>query len=171
MFGPKRHAEWERGTDCSHLHTSFRIITIRWLRVPIASRSLTVAAEVGRWVAGIATLGLTAVVKGGLKDLSHECIEVEYTCERCSSGNLQKFTAEILRMDKEGGGETLFTCGHYRKVKGTRRTFKPESMTVEDVERSFGEMGSRYYLCTENCYHWSRTLWNKLERMERNFVI
>ena len=56
----------------------------------MANDFVTGAAETGRWVVGFATLGLSAVVNGGIKDLSHECIEIEYTCERCAPGKFSE---------------------------------------------------------------------------------
>lgn len=158
---PEHHARWEDGTECHHPRSCYKVTELRWIRVPMANDFATGAAEVGRWTVGIATLGLSAVVNGGIKDLSHECIEIVYTCERCAPGNWQRFTAENLGKEKKGGG-TYFRCGYYSLEKDARRTRKPESMTVADVESKYNRMGSYYNFVFENCSHWSGQLWQEL---------
>ena len=124
----------------------------------MANGFVTGAAETGRWVVGFATLGLSTVVNGGIKDLSHECIEIIYTCERCAPGNWQRFTAEIENAED---GKSL-ECGYYSREKDARHTYKPSSLTVAEVERKFNEMDSDYDLVNNNCSHWCSRLWNKL---------
>ena len=125
--------------------------------MPMANGFVSGTAEVGRWVVGVGTLGLSTWVNGGIKDLSHECIEIVYTCERCSPGNWQRFTAEIL-----GNQETSFACGYYSIEKDARQTYKPASMTVAYVESKYNEMSTDYNLVFDNCSHWCSRLWNKL---------
>ena len=190
-FGPRIHANWVKYDECSHSRDSLRVVEIRWIRVPIANKPLTVASQV---VVGVFTLGLYP-----LKGLFHECIEVTFVCDECHSGAethsvvdkeapsiedeqapsageieqcppasnsscQRQFTAEILRdSSKRGEGDIRFECGQYKRLEGVRKMFIPESrMTVEDVEKEYDEVGKRYYLLRENCYHWSRTLWSKL---------
>lgn len=124
----------------------------------MANGFLTGTAETGRWVAGIATLGLSTAINGGIKDLSHECIEIVYTCECCSTGNWQRFTAEI-----ECAGQKSFECGYYSIEKDARHTWKPPTpITVAYVESKYNEMGTSYNLVDNNCSHWSSRLWYKL---------
>ena len=161
---PDKFAEWVWGNECNHPRSCKRVTEIRWIRVPMANGFWTGAAEVGRWAVGIHTLGLSAVVNGGIKDLSHECIEIIYTCERCAPGNWQRFTAEILGKSKKGKGNdgTRFVCGYYSVEKDARHTRKPMGMTLEYVERKYNEMGEHYNFVFENCSHWASCLWNKL---------
>ncbi len=123
----------------------------------MANGFVTNTAEVGRWAVGIATLGTSAWFNGGIKDLSHECIEIVYTCERCSSGNRGRFTAEIFSK-----GETGFRCGCYLEEKDARHEYVPASTTVAYVKSKFDEMGDSYGFVFRNCSHWSSCLWNKL---------
>ena len=159
---PEGYGEWVWDTECEHPRYCKRVTEVRWIRVPMASGFLTGTAEVGRWVVGIGTLGVSAVFNGGIKDLSHECIEIIYTCDRCPSGNWKRFTAEILGKNKKGGGGTRFVCGYYSVKKDARHTYKPTSMTLDYVERKYNEMGEGYDFVFNNCSHWSSCLWNKL---------
>lgn len=154
---PQDFAEWEWGTPCCHNYCDFKVTEIRWIRVPMANGFVTGAAETGRWVAGFATLGLSTVVNGGIKDLSHECIEIVYTCEKCAPGNWQRFTAEIL-----GKNDTRLVCGYYSLEKDARHTRKPPSMTMAYVKSKYDEMSGHYNFVFENCSHWCSVLWNKL---------
>ena len=154
---PEGHAEWKDGTECCHARSCYKVTEVRWIRVPMANDFVTGTAEVGRWVVGFGTLGLSTVVNGGIKDLSHECIEIVYTCQRCPSGNWARFTAEIM-----GKRDTQFRCGYYSIEKDARRTYKPRSLTVAEVEGKYNEMGDDYNLVFDNCSHWASTLWNKL---------
>ena len=112
-------------------------------------------AEVGRVLVGGLTLGLSTVVNGGIKDLSHECIEIIYTCERCSQGN-QRFTADV----SESGA--TFRCGYYRYEYRERGSHEPRCMTVEDVEGMYKRVGNEYGFFFENCFTWSSHLWSYL---------
>lgn len=154
---PEHYARWKAGAECCHPRSCYKVTELRWIRVPMASDFATGAAEVGRWTVGIATLGLSAVVNGGIKDLSHECIEIVYTCERCAPGNWQRFTTEIM-----GKRDTYFTCGYYSIEKDARHTHKPASMTVADVESKYNQMGSYYNFMFENCSHWCSQMWHEL---------
>ena len=149
------YAEWEEGTMCRHNESDYRVTEIRWIRVPMSNGFLRGTAEVGRWVTGIATLGTSTWFNGGIKDLSHECIEIHATCKHC--GNSQYFTAEIL-----GENDTSFCCGYYSREFNARHTYKPSSMTVDYVRAKYNEMGESYRLLDKNCYTWCSELWSKL---------
>ena len=160
---PEEYAKWKDNNECCHSRSCYKVTEIRWIRVPMANDVVTVASEIGRWAVGFATLSVSAWFNGGIKDLSHECIEIVYTCERCPSGNWQRFTAEILGKEKKKkGGGTRFACGYYSIEKDARRTYKPTSMTVAYVESKYNEMGSHYNFVFDNCSHWCSCLWNKL---------
>ena len=77
------YAEWEDGTKCGHGHSlsAYRVTEIRWIRVPMSSGFMRGTTQVARVVFGVATLGTTAWVNGGVKDLSRECIEILTTCK------------------------------------------------------------------------------------------
>ena len=163
---PSKHAKWVYGKECCHSRSCYKVTEIRWIRVPMANGFMTGTAETGRWVVGIGTLGVSTWFNGGIKDLSHECIQIVYTCERCAPGNQQRFTAEILGKAKKGkakkGSRTRFVCGYYSIEKDAKHTYKPTSMTVAYVESKYNEMGSHYNFVFDNCSHWASCLWNKL---------
>lgn len=155
FLSPNRYAEWRREKECEHSRTNYMIKEIRWIKVPMATDTVTKAFKILRIIAGVLTLGICIFVNNGIKDLSHECIEILCTCKCC--GSSQKFTAEIM-----GDRHTLFKCGYYKREFGARRSCKPTSMTVAYVEAKFGEMDDSFHFMKNNCYHWSNNLWNKL---------
>lgn len=155
---PTEHAEWIWGTECGHSYSSYKVNEIRWIRVPMSNDFARGVTQVGRVLVGVGTLGLSAVVNGGIKDLSHECIEIQATCQ---CGNQQRFTAEIMGKEKKGGG-CDFRCGYYRYEYNARHTYKPTSMTLMYVKDKYDEMGQSYNFFFENCSHWCSELWNKL---------
>lgn len=151
------YAEWEDGTKCSHGNnlSAYRVTEIRWIRVPMSSGFMRGTTQVGRVVFGVATLGTTAWLNGGIKDLSHECIEILTTCKYC--GHSTRFTAEIIQEN-----DTNFRCGYYSREYNARHTSKPSSMTLDYVKAKYDEMGSHYGVFFDNCSHWCSELWNKL---------
>ena len=150
-----KHGEWKYTNECCHSRKYYKVNEIRWIRVPMSNDFVKGAAETGRVIAGVLTLGVSTWFNGGIKDLSHECIEILTTCTQC--GHSQRFTAEI-----RGGGDTSFECGYYGKEYNARRTFKPSTMTLDYVEKKFQQMTTNYDLINGNCCHWSGELWDKL---------
>ena len=159
--GPDRYAEWKWGQECGHSYSDHKVTEIRWERVPMSNDFARGATQVGRVVVGIASLGFSAWVNGGIKDLSHECIEISVTCSKC--GKSHKYTAEILGKSKKGGSNAKsFRCGQYSFYYDARHTYNPSSMTLANVKAKYDEMDSSYGLVFENCSHWSSELWGKL---------
>ena len=153
--GSEHHAKWVCGTKCEHSESDYWVIEIRWIRVPMSNSFWRGTAEVGRWVVGIATLGTSTWFNGGIKDLSHECIEILATCKRC--GKSLRFTAEI-----HGQNDTSFRCGYYSREYNARNTYKPPSMTLDYMREKYNEIGKNYDLVFENCYTWCSALWERL---------
>lgn len=149
------YAEWKEGTECGHSYSSYRVTEIRWIRVPMSSDFVRGATEAGRVMVGVLTMGFSTWVNGGIKDLSHECIEILATCKCC--GNSQRFTAEIL-----GGGDTSFLCGYYSQEYNARQTYKPSSMTLSYIKEKYDGISSSYDFVFKNCSHWCSELWSKL---------
>ena len=154
------YAEWRWGNECGHSYSAYKVTEIRWIRVPMSNDFMRGVTQTGRVVVGIATLGFSAWVNGGIKDLSHECIEILAICQCC--GNSQRFTAEIEGKGKKGSGGKGFYCGYYSLEYDTRHTYKPSSMTLAYVKEKYNEMGSSYNFVFENCSHWCSELWNRL---------
>ena len=155
LFSPDLYGDWMHQSECCHSRRGYKVIEIRWIKVPMTSNAIYGLVEVIRIITGILTLGTSTIVYGGIKDLSHECIEITYVCECC--GSSQKFTAEIM-----GDKYKLFSCGYYRKKCSVRLVYNPTSMTVEYVRNKFDEMGDSLCFIINNCYHWSNELWDKL---------
>ena len=155
MGNKSSNCEWKRGDECGHSYSAYKVTEIRWIRVPMSNDFVRGATETGRVVVGIATLGLSTWVNGGIKDLSHECIEILAICQCC--GNSQRFTAEI-----QGSGGKGFHCGYYSLEYNARHTYKPSSMTLAYVKEKYNEMGSSYDFVFKNCSHWCSELWKRL---------
>ena len=150
-----RYGEWTEGSKCCHSESDYVVVVIRWIRVPMASGFLRGTSQVGRVVVGVASLGTSTWLNGGIKDLSHECIEIQATCKRC--GTMQRFTAEI-----NGENDTYYGCGYYANEYNARKTYKPPSMTLDFVRAKYNEMGQSYNWVDENCYTWCSELWDRL---------
>ena len=153
--GTDHFAEWRSDSECGHSRSEYKVNEIRWIRVPMANDFARGAAEAGREVAGIATQGVSTWFNGGIKDLSHECIEIRTTCQCCGCNHV--FTAEI-----KGENETYFRCGYYSREYNARHTYKPSSMMLPHVEEKYNEMSSSYNFVFNNCSHWCSELWDKL---------
>eukprot|EP00484_Ammonia_sp_Unknown_P014312 CAMPEP_0197058498 /NCGR_PEP_ID=MMETSP1384-20130603/108580_1 /TAXON_ID=29189 /ORGANISM="Ammonia sp." /LENGTH=175 /DNA_ID=CAMNT_0042493275 /DNA_START=49 /DNA_END=574 /DNA_ORIENTATION=- len=135
---PSEHAEWKSKSFCGHWDHS-KVTKYRWITVPMSNGFATGAADVGRGIAAVATLGLSTVVNGGIKDLSHECIEVLYECRKCGSSG--RFTTEIINQ-----GNKVFACGFYAKEFSERRSYSPSNKTLRDAYNIYDGMTSNYDL-------------------------
>lgn len=158
LLNPDQYGNWRDGTKCDHSDSlqNYKVVKVRWIKVPMASYRVKIAAEIIRLIFTILTLGTVSLfADGGFKDLSHECIEIESTCRFCES--TQRFTAEIMGVQNK-----LFTCGYYKRFNA-RSTYKPVSMTVDFAKERFNEMGDSFHFIYNNCYHWSKTLYHKLQ--------
>lgn len=133
----------------------FKVTKVRWITVPMSNDFWRGATEGGRAVVSVLSFGLTNWVNGGVKDLSHECIEILYQCERC--GNSQRFTAEI-----NGKNSACFVCGYYEYEYDERGSHIPQSMTVEDAERIYRQVGESYNFFFENCSAWCSSYWSSV---------
>lgn len=146
------HAKWVSDTECAHGYSNFKVIKIRWIRVPLCHGFWRGTVEVLKWT----PLGILRAATNGKDDLSHECIEITYVCQCC--GDCQRFAAEIY-----GKNNAPFTCGHYKRYFGDERDpYEPHWMTIADVKRMHNENGKDYHFLRNNCSHWCGRLWNKL---------
>ena len=154
-YDPEYYAEWKDLPECDqHGRQYYKVTKVRWVKVPMADAANTGGAAFGRgFIAGL-TLGLSELAPK--KDLTHECLEFRYYCERCS--HTGTFTAEIrAQSDKR------FNPGYYSiKAGSDRNSYCPSSMTISYAENRFDEMGTSYDMLSNNCYHWSKRLWDKL---------
>ena len=128
---PDDYAEWKWGQECGHSYSDHKVTEIRWERVLMSNDFARGATQVGRVVVSIASLGFSAWVNGGIKDLSHECIQISVTCSKC--GKSHKYTTEILGKSKKSSG-TSFRCGYYSLYYDARHTYNLLSMTLAYVK-------------------------------------
>ncbi len=142
---------------CNHPRSKYEVRKIRWIRVPLAQDFVQGASEVGQWVVGAGTMGLLAWFNGGVKGLSHECIEIVYTCSLC--GHCGWFVAEMLEK-----GRTHFFSGSYNYCYIDKCTsYQPSSMTVANAERIYDEIKrNEKGHVFENCSQWCDNYWSKL---------
>ena len=156
---PERYGEYEP-SECGHsweVIRSYKVVKLRWIRVPMANVHATNSVEAVRWLASPVFAPL--IDKAVKSDLSHECIEILYDCRSC--GRVRRLTAEIL-----GKNDKRLRQGFYQKEKDTRHEYCPNRMTVRDVESIFKyKMGGYYDIITDNCSHWCSRLWAILRRV------
>ena len=128
------HAEKILIKECGHPHSKFNVSKIRWIHVLLAQDFVQGVSQVGQWMVGAEMMELLALVNGGVKGLSHECIEIAYTCSLC--GHCGWFVVEMHR-----SGSTRFFSGTYNYCYNSKHTpYQPSSMTVEDAERLYNEV-------------------------------
>ena len=154
---PERYGEYE-SSQCSHSLEdirNYKVVKLRWIRVPMANVHATNSVEAARWMLSPAFAPL--IDKAVKSDLSHECIEILYDCLAC--GRVRRITAEILEQN-----DTKFRRGCYQKEKDARHEYCPSYMTVGDAERKFDSMEEDYNFVTNNCSHWCSRLWAKLRQ-------
>lgn len=152
-FDMVHHAKWKSQSKCGHSESDIKVREVRWIRVPMSSDDTKNWVTAGRVTAGIFTLGLSEIAEK--KDLTHECLEILTTCQQCEEK--RRYTADIIRHRQKD-----FCCGYYSLEIDERRSAKPSYMTLEYVRRKYNEMDDSYDVITNNCYHWSKRLWEKL---------
>ena len=140
--------------QCAH-DNSQKVYKVRWIRVPLGGAVADYGYDIFRGVAAVATLGISTWYNGGLKDSSHECIEIHFKCDEC--GNNAQWTLEFGSYGKR------FGMNYYSTEYGCQRCFKTSNLTFGDVGSLFDEMcSSNYSLTDNNCCHWSSELYWKL---------
>ncbi|KAI1698316.1 hypothetical protein Ddc_19169 [Ditylenchus destructor] len=113
-WSPDVHAKWKNQTPCDCGTEHFVSCKIRWIEVPMMSVAEKRNKNVLRWLFGIWTAGLTEVVGaamvGGFHDLTHECVEVIYNCQKCES----EFRRTYEIVDAKTGTSSEWGC--YEKI-------------------------------------------------------
>ena len=71
------YGRWTESLGCHHYTWETPIYIVRWTTTKMSSDFFYGLVEVGRIVAAFATLGISTWFNGGLKDLSHEFVEVK----------------------------------------------------------------------------------------------
>ena len=96
---PERYGEWDPTPECSHSRSKYRVVKLRWIRVPMANVHATNSVEAARWIASPVFAPL--IDKTVKSDLSRECIEIVYNCRACDpkqSNERQKCTCGMQGM-------------------------------------------------------------------------
>lgn len=114
--------------------------------------------EVVRGTLAVLTLGLSTVINGGLKDSSHEAVEI--TLENCSKCNdAAKWTLHFGKNGKK------YEKAYYTKVYKTVENcdWRPSNLTLGRVNDEYSRMqNSGYCAVNFNCSHWAHSLYDDL---------
>ena len=119
-----------------------------------------VGYEITRGILGAVTHGLTSKVNGGLKDASHECVEIHFDCNKCGKSSLN-----TLDLNNEG---KHFNKSYYKKEISCRRNFNctGNSLTFSKVWSVFDSLSSKYNLVNRNCSHFAGEMyWDCIMRI------
>lgn len=132
------------------------MIYVRRIKVPLLGAAVDGAYEVVRDVAAVLSFGLSKTVNGGLKDSSHEAVEI--TLEACSECGVQaRWTLHF------GTGGKMFHKAYYNQVYKTANSWTPNNLTLGKVNDEYDRMwNSGYNLINRNCCHWAVSLWKDL---------
>ena len=152
--GAESHSVWNNCTPCKHGHWHYRVTKVKHVSVQFLPGWVEASAATGKWITYVATLGIASQVNGGIKNPTHDVIEIYYTCDECF--DKKTMTAEFSKKGKE------ISYGYYRKDYGTRSDTiyydfsKNKDFTVEKCRKLYDEMrGSGYSLIDYNCAHWA----------------
>ncbi|KAL7071752.1 hypothetical protein ACQ4LE_009194 [Meloidogyne hapla] len=157
---PDVHARWLDIDICNCGTNNFYSTRIRWIEVPMMSEGDKTSVKAWRWFGGILTLGVSelvgAAIVGGFYDHTHECVEIEFTCNYCEK--VFKRTYEIISADK--GTSALW--GYYRKVYQTERSCTTRR-SYAFIEGKFCEMWTNYSVAGgRHCKEWSEDFYYKV---------
>ena len=111
------------------------------------------AANAGRFALGVLSFGLTDKVNGGIKDPTHEAIEVLFCCENCgrkfyktyemtSSGKEKRWGYYKKEINEKAGGE-------YRRI-------------YETLEKVYSNSSNSYDFVNGNCSKWAGRFWRNI---------
>lgn len=136
----------------------FAITEVQWCEVDLPCAEIL---RVARGLAAIFTFGLSTVVKGGIKDATHDYIHVKCKCHKC--GAIRWFIYEF----GPGGKEKI--CGYYNNSSMVKRNFYcNREVTLGLINRVYERMQSGgYNLADYNCGHWARDMYWKLVEAAR----
>jgi len=137
---------------------STKVVRVRIIKVPLMGAALDGGYEVVRDTAFVLTLGFSARINGGLKDSSHEAVEI--TLENCAKCNAAaKWTLHFGKKGKK------YEKAYYTKVYSTVENcdWFPSNLTLGRVNDKYSRMqNSGYCAVNFNCSHWAHSLYDAL---------
>lgn len=154
------HAKWIKTGFCSCSSDNYYCKHFQNKVVPMSSDFSRGAVNVGRFFAGVFTIGLSAIVNNGIKGLEHDCVELEVHCQKC--GRTMYITTEL---SKRNGIQTRF--GYYRLYLRKERQesiYLPYKNAIKALPVS-----NSYSLVSRNCSHYAVEAYRSIIRADRCF--
>ncbi|KAI6239267.1 hypothetical protein M3Y99_00601500 [Aphelenchoides fujianensis] len=142
------HAGWTHTPSCNCPNHNWRALKYSWKEVTLMDGGTEAAYWVGRTVWGVATLGLSEVVNGGIKNPTHDCVRMDVKCGRCKR-------------------VFVLTYGHFKTYRILRAEQLNSTLNYEQVYNAFDSMWDVYGVVNQNCGHWARDFFYKLQSLER----
>jgi hypothetical protein len=126
-------------------------------QVPVSPEAVRGLVDTGRFFAAVLTLGISTLFNGGIRELSHDCVELRVRCTNC--GRIMRWTTDLR---KGGGIEQRY--GEYKRVL---RTVSSTSIYVPltKVKRALPTDDS-FDLVNHNCGHYARDAYYAIIRAE-----
>jgi hypothetical protein len=143
----EENAEWVDGDwlRCRHGEEDYVCEYVRWYKVPMGCGFCRCCTEVGRGLAAVATLGLSTVVNGGIRDYSHDYVRLRVRCRKC--GREMPWSTEFSK----SGIENRY--GRYNKYYSIE---KQRSINVPlTTVKSALPVHRTYSLRNYNCEHYA----------------
>ena len=153
--GAESNSVWHNYNRCSHSENDYKITKVCHVSVQFLPGFVEGAAVAGKWLTYIGTLGIAAACNGGIKNPTHDVVEIYYTCDKC--GKKVTMTAELSKKGKE------FSYGYYQHDYGVKRQILPnKKINVAEARRLFNNMRGSYDIINYNCGHFASEYYYKL---------
>lgn len=151
-----KYGEWENCKTCTCGYAHFKAYRIYLGETYMTNDFNRGVANVGRGLLAVLTFGLSTTVNGGVKDLTHDYVEVWFKCCECD----HKFP---ITFDYGDNGKQA-EVGYYTRYVRIRRQTNI-NLTYKEVIDNYSDMisgGSSYSLTDFNCSHWAGRFYNWL---------
>jgi hypothetical protein len=162
--GADRQAEWEHQVPCNCGMEHCMVVLIEKIKVPMWNDGIRVLAEVGRGAAAVATIGISTWWNGGIKDATHEAVEMLVMCQKCN----KKFNM-TLELSREGKhkrvGRYRIRCEVWKAENWPKTKPEPGTLCVKDVENLFDKLPAKYSAENNNCCHFAVDLYYNCEKI------
>ena len=154
--GAGNNSVWKNNSRCSHYEEDYEITKVKHVTVQFLPGFVEGAAVTAKWLTYIGTLGIASAVNGGIKNPTHDVVEIYYTCKKCNDKNT--ITVELTKNGKE------FSYGYYVKDYGNEENpiYPNKQITIEKARELYNEMSGYYDIVNCNCGHFATKYFNKL---------
>lgn len=117
-----KRAQWETYSKCECGDSYYMLKQIRWIEVPMWNEVGRAVVNLVLGILSVISFGLTATFNGGLKDPTHDAIECNFQCEKCSCNWWMTFEMSLKNK--------LLRFGRYTVQYGTKRLYPKEKSYV-----------------------------------------